>query len=140
MNLPGTALEVAAKALYEGTLLPFTLIQSGETPAYPAWAEMDKRARQHYVRRAQKASESPTFADYYSWCTLVWRTASPDSAFAAKMGPEPKVDDDTEHMRGHRAEYYLVQHLLRVDDGVLPCAEGKSETYVPLTRQGGDAA
>lgn len=140
MNLPDTALEVAAKALYEGTFCPFELIQSGEAPARLAWGEMDERARQHYVRRAQKAIESPTFADYYSWCTLVWRTAPAGSRFAATMGPEPKVDDDTEHMRGHRAEYYLVHHLLRADDAVLLCAEGESETYVPLARQGDDAA
>ncbi|MYR75178.1 MULTISPECIES: hypothetical protein [unclassified Streptomyces] len=119
MTLPSRALEVAAKALYEGTLLPFQLIQSGAAPAHPAWDEMDERARQHYVRRAQKAIESPTFADYYAWCTLAWRTAPPDSAFAAEMGPEPQAGDDTEHMRGHRAEYYLAHHLLRADDAAL---------------------
>ena len=119
MTLPNRALEVAAKALYEGTLLPFELIQSGTTPVCTAWDKMDQRARQHYMRRAQKAIESPTFADYYAWCTLIWRTVPSDSAFVAEVGPEPKVDDDTEHMRGHRAEYYLVHHLLRVDDAAL---------------------
>ncbi|MEU0624982.1 hypothetical protein ABZ329_29495 [Streptomyces rubiginosohelvolus] len=119
MTLPDAALEVAAKALYEGTFLPFDLIQWGEVRSYPAWDEMDERGRETYVRRAQKAIEAPTFADYYAWCTLIWRTAPPGSAFMAEQGPEPQVDEDSEHMRGHRAEYYLVHHLLRVDDAVM---------------------
>ncbi|MGW1468556.1 hypothetical protein ACWCPT_29945 [Streptomyces sp. NPDC002308] len=120
MTLPETALEVAAKALYEGTFLPFALIQSGETSAYLTWDEMDEGARRAYVRQAQKAAEASTFADYYAWCTLIWRIAPPNSDFVVEQGPEPRAEDDTEHMRGHRAEYYLVQHLLRADNAVLP--------------------
>jgi len=123
MTLPNAALAVAAKALYEGTFLPFDLIQWGEARPYPAWGEMDEGAREAYVRRAQKAIEAPTFADYYAWCTLTWRTAPPDSAFMAEQGPEPQVDEDSEHMRGHRAEYYLVHHLLRVEGAAMLAGE-----------------
>ncbi|MFC7794652.1 hypothetical protein [Streptomyces cinereoruber] len=115
---PAAALEVAARALHEGTLLAFLHIQNGNTDGYPSWEDSTEGARQATIAKVRKALESPTFDDYYAWLTLPERLLG-DSGFIATHGQPPAADDDTERTRGHRAEYYLIQHLLRIDDAAL---------------------
>lgn len=118
MTVPAEPLKMAAQAMYEATMRPFLHLQSGRPVGEP-WEQLSEGYRSSYLWKVRKASESETFADYYAWMTLTERVADPHSAFAAERGQPPAADEDTERTRGHRAEYYLVQHLLRVEDGVL---------------------
>lgn len=118
MTIPAEPLAMAARAMYEATMRPFLHIQSGH-PAGDPWDQLTEQHQGTYLWKARKAIESETFADYYAWMTLPERVLGPDSAFVAERGCPPEPDEDTERTRGHRAEYHLVQHLLRVDDGAL---------------------
>jgi hypothetical protein len=117
---PHAPLELAARALHEAVILPFHHIQEGQDPVdsgrYRNWFDLPEEGREVYRRKARKAAESATFAEYYDWVTLAERLAPEDSLYVAKNGRPPAHDEDTERTRGHRAEYYLVQHLLRVED------------------------
>lgn len=108
-----TALEVAARMLHELTLSHHH-IEDGHPPLdggrYQAWQDLSEPSRRAYRWKAQKAVESPTFEDFYGWMTLAERMSKQDV---------PGPSGDTERTRGHRAEYYLIQHLLRIDDAVL---------------------
>ncbi|MFH8581625.1 hypothetical protein [Streptomyces zaomyceticus] len=116
-NVPTAALEVAARALHEGTLLPFLHIQNGNTTGYRSWEDSTEGDRRATMAKVRKALDSPTFDDYYDWLTLPERIAGP--GYIARYGQPPTASDDTERTRGHRAEYYLVHHLLRADDAAL---------------------
>jgi len=121
-QIPAAALEVAARALHEGTLLPFIHIQNGNTTGYPSWEESTEGTRQATIVKVRKALDSPTFADYYDWLTLAERLAGP--SYAERNGQPPAATDDTERTRGHRAEYYLIHHLLRADEAALLAGGG----------------
>jgi hypothetical protein len=118
MTVPAETLKVAAQAVYEATLRPFLHIQSGHPTGDP-WERLAEGDQNSYLWKVRKAIESETFADYYAWMTLAERLAGPNSAFAVERDQPPAAEEDTERTRGHRAEYYLVQHLLRVDAGAL---------------------
>lgn len=117
MNPSPEAIEIAARALHEGTLLPFLHIQNGSTSGYSTWENLGEGGRRSTITKVRKALEAPTFDDYYAWLTLPERLAG--SGFVAVHGQPPAADADTERTRGHRAEYYLIQHLLRIDDAAL---------------------
>ncbi|MFJ6238885.1 hypothetical protein ACIQH0_32940 [Streptomyces griseus] len=118
MTIPAETLTVAARAMYEATMRPFLHIQSGRPVGEP-WEQLTEHHQGTYLVKVRKALESETFADYYAFLTLPERLLGPGSAFEAEHGCPPEADEDTERTRGHRAEYHLVQHLLRVDDGAL---------------------
>ncbi|MGW1814141.1 hypothetical protein ACWCQM_11345 [Streptomyces sp. NPDC002125] len=122
MTIPAETLQMAAQAMYEATMRPFLHIQAGHPVGEP-WDQLTEGDHNSYAWKTRKALESETFADYYAWMTLPERQLGPDSGFVAERGWPPSSDEDTERTRGHRAEYYLVQHLLRVDDGVLLAGE-----------------
>ncbi|MFK8851250.1 hypothetical protein [Streptomyces sp. Ac-502] len=107
------ALEVVARALHAFTLAHHH-IQDGRSPLddgrFKTWDQLPEQGRRAARWKAQKASESVTFADFYAWTTLAER----------QMGHDvPAADSDTERTRGARAEYYLAQHLMRIDAGAL---------------------
>ncbi|MFJ8677223.1 hypothetical protein [Streptomyces sp. NPDC093589] len=116
MNTPA-ALDIAARTLHDFTLAHLH-IQDGVPPLedgrYKPWDEATESARRSRVWLAQKALDLATFDEFYQWTTLAER----------QMGHEvPDASSDTERTRGARAQYYLVQHLLRIDEaGTAPCA------------------
>ena len=118
MTIPAETVTMAARAMYEATMRPFLHIQSGR-PAGEPWEQLTEQHQRTYLWKVRKALESETFADYYAWMTLPERMLGPGSGFEAEHGCPPVADEDTERTRGHRAEYHLIQHLLRVDDRAL---------------------
>ncbi|MFD3336049.1 hypothetical protein ACFWV1_25895 [Streptomyces sp. NPDC058700] len=123
-NIPAAALEVAARALHGSTLLGFLQIQNGNTVGFRSWEDSTEASRQATIAKVRRALDSPTFDDYYAWLTLPERLAGP--GYMARHGQPPAASDDTERTRGHRAEYYLVHHLLRIDDAALLSESGDS--------------
>jgi hypothetical protein len=117
MTIPAETLKMAAQTMYEATMRPFLHIQAGHPVGEP-WDQLAEGDHNSYVWKTRKALESATFADYYAWMTLP-EQLSPNSG----LGQPPAANEDTERTRGHRAEYYLVQHLLRVDEGALLAGE-----------------
>ncbi|MFH9425962.1 hypothetical protein [Streptomyces sp. NPDC017529] len=107
------ALEVVARTLHVFTLAHHH-IQDGRPPLddgrFKTWDQLPEGARRATRWKAQKASELATFAAFYAWTTFIER----------QMGQDvPAADSNTERTRGTRAEYYLVQHLMRIDSGAL---------------------
>ncbi|MFD9721009.1 hypothetical protein [Streptomyces sp. NPDC059076] len=120
---PPEALNIAARALHEAANLAFLHIQSGRdlvaAGAHRSWEDLEEGSKQPYRVKAQKALEADTFEEYYDWVTLIERLVDPGSLFAIRYGKSPAASADTERTRAHRAEFYLVHHLLRVDDAEL---------------------
>lgn len=107
-------LDIAARALHDLTLASCH-IQDGRPPfdegRYKPWEELPEASRRSSRWLAAKALASETFSEFYDWTTLIER----------QYGHEyPAADSDTERTRGARAQYYLVQHLLRIEGAALP--------------------
>ncbi|MFI7096846.1 hypothetical protein [Streptomyces lydicus] len=107
------AIEIAAEALHDFELAHHH-IQEGRPPLedgrYKSWAAMPESARRSNRWLAQKALSSDTFEEFYGWTTLAER----------QMGHEvPEAGSDTERTRGARAQYFLLQHLLRIDEAAI---------------------
>ncbi|MFE7780263.1 hypothetical protein [Streptomyces nigrescens] len=102
-----TDLEIAAKALYElGGAHAY--VSFGYPPN--TWEATTEENRKSYRMRASRA-QAETFEEYYAFMTLA----------EASMGHQvPDVNDtSTERVRGHLAEYHLVQFLTRIDGAYL---------------------
>lgn len=116
MTLPTTptALDVAARALHDFGMSHHH-IHEGRDPLeggrYSTWEDTTEQTRRSTRWIAQKALESATFDDFYAWLTLTERMTGQ---------VVPDASSDTERTRGARAQYYLIQHLLRIDDAALP--------------------
>ena len=107
------AAEAAARALHHLTVLHYSISAPGSPVT--GWDDLSDQAKHSYRSLAEKASEAPTFEEFYAFTTLTERLMGRDY---------PDAADDTERTRGARAQYYLVQHLTRVEFPLFSGEEG----------------